>query len=64
MNRPYKLEFFNFDLLGNASSVSALEVALLFAGRAVLGLFVGAVAAVVLAVAEKPLRNATVVGVT
>ena len=53
-----------FNSLWHTSSVPALEVSLLFAGGAVLGLLVGAVSAVVLPVAEQPLRNAAVVGVT
>ena len=51
-------------LLWYASLVPALEVALLLASRAVFGVLVGAVSAVVFAVTEKPFRNAAVICVT
>lgn len=52
------------NLLWNATPVPALEVSLLFTGRTVLGLLVRTVTAIVLAVAEEPLRNTTIVSVT
>ena len=57
-------KFFSRNLLGNASSVAATEVALFFARRTVFIQLVRSISAIIFAIAEKPFRNATVIGMS
>ena len=57
-------KFFSRNLLGNASSVAATEVALFFARRTIFIQLVRSISAIIFAIAEEPFGNATVIGMS
>ena len=57
-------KFFSRNLLGNASSVVATEVALFFARRTIFIQLVRSISAIIFAIAEEPFGNATVIGMS